>query len=63
MNHILKDNFIKNLLKNAAGYTIDKNMLKIFNINDTISEQLIKNRLSFPFKDIKIKNNSLLIKF
>jgi len=63
MNHILKDNFIKNLLKNAAGYTIDKNMLKIFNINDTISEQLIKNRLSFPFKDIKIKNNSLFIKF
>jgi len=63
MKHILKDSFIKSLLKNAAGYTIDKNMLKIFNINDTLSEQLIKNRLSFPFKDIKIKNNSLLIKF
>ena len=63
MKKILKDSFIKSILKNAAGYTIEQKVLKIFNINDELSETVIKNRITFPYKNFKIKNNSLLIKF
>jgi len=63
MKKILKDSFIKSLLEKAAGYELKNKILKIFHINDEISENLIKNRLSVSYKEIKIKNNSIFIKF
>jgi hypothetical protein len=60
---ILENEFIKNLIKNSAGYSFENKILKIFFINDEINERLIKNRVPITIKDIKIKNNSVFIKF
>jgi len=63
MKKILKDNFVKSLLEKAAGYELKNKVLKVFHIDDEISESLIKNRLNVPYKEVKIKNNSVFIKF
>jgi len=63
MKKFLQDDFIKFLLKQAAGYEITENTLKIFYIKNELNENLVKNRLSLPYKEIKIKNNSIFIKF
>ena len=63
MRKFLQDDFIKFLLKQAAGYEITDNILKIFYIKNELNENLVKNRLSLPYKEIKIKNNSIFIKF
>jgi Sec7-like guanine-nucleotide exchange factor len=60
---ILKDNFVKILIKNATGYKIEKNVLKIFYLKYKMNETVIKNRIKYPVKNIEYKNNSLLITF
>ena len=52
--------FFKNLIKNAAGFSIEENVVKIFNLKDEVSETLLKNRLP-NVKKVIIKPNLLKI--
>lgn len=53
--------FFNSLLKKATGFSIENNTIKIFNLQDEISETILKNKLS-NVKKVSIKSKSNLIK-
>ena len=54
IKELTKNPLFKNLIKNAGGYSIDRNVIKIFNLNDEVNKTILKNRLP-NIKDVVVK--------
>ncbi len=57
----LKSNlFFNSLLERATGYRVEKTIIKIFNLQDEVTETILKNRLP-NVKRVSIKPNLIKI--
>ena len=61
MERIKRDSFLKELYKRAKKVSINKDTIIFYQINDKLNENVIKNRITIPIRDIAIKQNNLII--
>ena len=52
--------FFKKLIENAAGFSVDGNVIKVFNVDDEVNETILKNRLP-NVKNVIVKSKLIKI--